>query len=87
MEKLTKLQAAAKRAMIAAWPSGVVARTSAEPFSGGLVKAGSMAVFDCKGQGPERLTNSRKCMYLTESFADWLVRRFHEDHKSGKVGS
>lgn len=87
MEKLTKLQAAAKKAMISAWPSGVVARASAEQFSGGAVKAGSMAVFDCKGNGPARLTSNRKCLYLAEDFADWLVRKFDDHHKEGKVGS
>ena len=28
----------------------------------------------------------KKTIYIAEDLADWIVRRFTEDHKSGKVG-
>ncbi len=85
MEKLTKLQRRAKKAMLDSWKSGVVARGVAAEFSGGLVQPGSLAVADCEGYGCERLSSEKKTLYLASDLADWIVRRFTEDHKKGKV--
>jgi len=58
------------------WPSSFVTRSQIEKFSGGMTTSQSMAVFDCKGLGPEgRIIINKKTAYPVESVIRWLESR------------
>ena len=57
------------------WPSGVVARTKLEQFSGGMITAKYAANLDSLGQGAPRITIGRKVGYPVASLVAWLRAR------------
>jgi hypothetical protein len=57
------------------WPSTVVARDSIEEFSGGLLKASTMAKMDSLGIGPPRIYVGRKVVYPVQGLVDWIFAR------------
>ncbi len=62
--------------MASRWPSTVVARNKIGEFTGGLISPGTMANFDCKGEGPEeRVMIGRNSGYTVRSFVPWLKER------------
>ncbi len=76
MKKIKDLSDLAK-----AWPSPFVARNKLEIFSGGMVTAASMAVFDSKGTGiPERFIVNRKTIYKVIDVVAWLESKVLEKH-------
>lgn len=63
-------------AMIARWPSSVVARRQVGEFTGGLITPKSLANADCLGQGPaERLEICGRIGYPVDAFVEWLRSR------------
>ena len=61
------------------WGAPFVARNQCEKFSGGMVTAGSMAVFDSQGNGPEgRILVNRKIVYPINELIRWLESRARE---------
>ena len=62
--------------LVEAWPSPYVCRNKIAEFSGGMVSAGSMAVFDSQGKGIEsRFIVNRKTAYYTKDVVAWLEAR------------
>jgi len=58
------------------WGSPVVARRQVYEFSGGLVKPGTLANADSKGEGPsERLKMGRTIGYPVCALALWIAQR------------
>jgi hypothetical protein len=58
-----------------AWPSPLVARREVERFSGGLLKARTMANLDSQGKGPERVRSGGRTAYPARALAAWLRDR------------
>lgn len=61
--------------MLDKWPSGIVARTEAERFTGGMVSGKYLANLDSLGLGPARVVVGRKVGYPVEDFVLWLRGR------------
>jgi hypothetical protein len=58
------------------WPSGIVARTEFEKFSGGIYSRKYLANCDSKGIGPEgRFRVGRKICYPVQQLVEWLESR------------
>ncbi len=49
-----------------------------------VFSAGTLANFDSKGEGPERLTIGKKIFYPRDSFVEWLKSRTKKP-KAGKI--
>ena len=74
MEKIIDLSQLAK-----VWQAPFVTRSKIEEFSGGMVTAASMAVFDSQGNGiEERFIVNRKTAYHTKDVVRWLESRISE---------
>jgi hypothetical protein len=63
-------------AMVDVWPSAVVARTSIDKFSGGMLSSKTMANFDSQGAGiKDRFSVGRKVCYPVDSLIEWMRAR------------
>ena len=57
------------------WSSSMVARTSLEKFSGGLLNPRTMSSLDCRGKGPFHIKVGRLVMYPKRDLINWLIQR------------
>jgi hypothetical protein len=65
----------------AKWPSGIVARSQVQAFSGGLIKGTTIANLDSLGEGPPEVVRiGRAVGYPVDSFISWLEQRVAAKH-------
>jgi hypothetical protein len=64
-----------RAALVKSWDSPLVPRTRVEDFSGGLLRAGTLANLDCAGEGPDRIIVAGRVAYLRDSLIDLLLKR------------
>jgi hypothetical protein len=61
--------------LMESWPSPYVARREVERFTGGMIKARTLANRDSLGTGvPERFTVGTSVVYPVEALVSWLER-------------
>ena len=61
------------------WPSPYVARTEVEKFSGGILKARTLANLDSQGKGPRgRFRVGRKVAYPAASLVEFMQKQSEE---------
>lgn len=61
--------------MMKKWPSTVVSRNQIKTFTGGMLSPGTMANFDCRGEGPEKIRIGKRVGYPVRPFVAWLKSR------------
>lgn len=64
-----------RAALVKSWESPFVPRTKVEQFSGGVLRAGTLANLDSAGEGPERIVIAGRVAYLRDSLIDLLLSR------------
>lgn len=61
--------------LVRAWNSPLVSRHEVERFSGGVIRARSLANMDSQGTGPGKITIGGRVAYRRDDLAKWVALR------------